>query len=54
MNDEHKKTDSPVTLRPHAKFPPASDRIGLADLSKVSGGGVTAQGDPIQVVPTGG
>jgi hypothetical protein len=62
MNDEYKNPNIPVTLLPHAELTPALDRkqqgqgslLGLAELSKVSGGDATAQGDPIQVVPTGG
>jgi hypothetical protein len=62
MNDEHKNPNILVTPLPHAEFPPAPDgkqqgqrsRAEMAWLSEVSGGTVTAQGDPIQVVPTGG
>lgn len=61
MNDEHKNPNIPVTLLPHAELTPASDReqqgqrsrAGEAWLSEVSGGDVTAQGDPIQVIPSG-
>ena len=56
MNDEQKNPNIPFTLLPHAELTPAPDgkqqgqgSLGLAELSKVSGGG-----DPIQVVPTGG